>query len=600
MGYAWYALGVMFMINVFNYIDRQSIGPAMEHIKRDFIASDFQMGLIVSAFMLVYAVVSLPMGFVSDRGSRTKVIALGAFVWSIATTVSGFMKGFWSFFTMRAIVGTGEGLYAPSGTALISDYFPQSKRNLAISIFMAAMIVGGAISLVVAGIILTKTDHFDIEKVGTLVPYQIEQKAENWIYKGAYETKDRRAAFDFKSSGSDELLTVKLDWPKPEKEADEYTKLFNIHFSKTSGDQAAQLSESDLGFAKSIVGMIRENEGAGLEETRAPLEKMPEGIVFTDEYKDRISYDAAKKELVFKGIMTNEDKKALSEFSKESKYINSLHEIYVNSEYNFRASDNWRWIFWLLGPPGLIFAAMAFFLREPVKGGTENYLSEAEAKKLDSEAKPDIRTLYKTPSLVIMVISNILATFCAGGLMTWLFPYVERFKGIDSSTAAIKMGPIVIVFAVLGVIISGLLADWLFKRTKKGNNIIIGGSLLLAIPFLYIFIGSHNYLVMVASISGCMFFMSMIQGPQNALLMSIVEPKLRATLNAIHILLIHVLGDAISPMIIGYLSDKHDLQYALMIIPVFFILAMIGFFVAGHYVPDDLKRLEERMKKQVA
>ena len=110
------------------------------------------------------------------------------------------------------------------------------------------------------------------------------------------------------------------------------------------------------------------------------------------------------------------------------------------------------------------------------------------------------------------------------------------------------------------------------------------------------FLMAKTEVALLSSISIGMFFLSWINGPQNALLMSLVEPKLRATLNAVHILLIHLLGDALSPMVIGYLSDRRSLYFALMITPLFLLAGMVGFGLAGKFVPADLKAMEKRMK----
>ncbi|MFA6448478.1 MAG: MFS transporter [bacterium] len=631
IGYAWYALFVMFMINLVNYLDRLSIGPAMEHIKRDFVVTDAKMGLIAGSFMMVYAIVSLPMGLVSDRTKfgRTKVVALGAAVWCVATTCSGFAKSFWQFFFLRSSVGSGEGIYAPSGTAIITDYFPAAKRNIAISIFMSAMVVGGAIAMVIAGVILDKTDRFDLKKMSSLAPYKINETVNGWQYKGLGETKEKKAEFRFTSPENGAALSLVMSKPKlpkpakpagaftkfvksvlslvhikpkPSKPADAYTKLFNVDFkvADKSGDRKPTPAEKTA--AQAIVKGIGTLEGAQLKETRQALATWPAHLKkqIPKKYKNIFFYDREKKELVFHGPMTKQDKIELMLISDNAQYANSLIELFNQSNFNYRRSDNWRWIFWILGPPGLLFAFMAFFLREPVKGGTETYLTEDEAKQIDAAARPSIWELAKNKSVVLMILGNILVTFCVGALTIWIFPFVERFKNMDSSEAAMKVGPVVILFTVAGVILSGLFADKLFKKTKRANNIIMVVSILAGIPFMYGFLYSNNYIIMVGSVSLCMFFLSMINGPQNALLMSLIEPKLRATLNAVHILLIHVLGDAISPFIVGYYSDKYNLQFALAVLPVFLVLGCILFAAAGYFVPGDLKALEQRMRKQLA
>ncbi|HOX28797.1 MAG TPA: MFS transporter, partial [bacterium] len=434
----------------------------------------------------------------------------------------------------------------------------------------------------------------------TLMPYKQSEKIGGWQYVGMRETILKRVSFNFKETGSGDVIALELSKPKPDKPADAYTKLFNIHFIAKRKSGEAPISDEEKAFAAKMTKNIAEREGLNLKETRKPLEKEPLHFVIPAKYKDKLFYDGSKKELVFRGVMTSADKKELMKISDNPQYSTSLIEIYNQSNYYFRRSDNWRWIFWILGPPGLIFALMAFFMREPVKGGTETYLTEKEALKLDKEAKPSIMRIFKTPSVVLMIIANILATFCVGGLTTWLFPFVERFKGIESSEASIKMGPIVILFTVAGVIVSGILADKLFKKTKRSHNILIAFSIIAALPFMYIFLYTTNRLMLVGSISICMFFLSWINGPQNSLLVSLVEPKLRASLNAVHILLIHVLGDAISPLIIAHFSDRYSLQVALSIVPIFLISGCILFAVAGIFVPKDLADLELRMKSEAA
>jgi len=100
----------------------------------------------------------------------------------------------------------------------------------------------------------------------------------------------------------------------------------------------------------------------------------------------------------------------------------------------------------------------------------------------------------------------VLVTYCTGGLITWLFPFVERYKGIESSAAGMKFGPYVVGSMVLGVIVSGIAADKLAKKTPYGNNIILVLSILLATPFLYMFLTAKTESMLLFSISIGMFF----------------------------------------------------------------------------------------------
>lgn len=622
IGYAWYALFVMFAINMFNYIDRLSIGPAMEHIKRYFDVTDAKMGLILGAFTFVYAIVSLPMGFLSDRGKRTRFVGLGALVWSISATISGFGRTFWGFFGARAAVGSGEGIYAPTGTAIVADYFPRNQRATAISIFMSAMLIGGAVAVVIAGLILDKTDKFDLKRMAYLVPIRQGADLEGWKYEGLHQTRDRLVSFDFKK-GVD-TLSIVLSKPDLKKEADARTALFNVDYRLNEKNEKSEPAGEQKRFADSVVRIMQDREDDDMQAVGAPLKKMPSSsdpkekrksffcrllpffcvapsrFEIPKEYKNILVYDKEKKELTYKGIMTLKDKKVLRNLSDNPEYQKALISIYNDSAFHYRRSDNWKWIFWIVGPPGLIFAFLAFLLREPVKGGTEEYLSEAEALKLSGKGKINYSPLWRTPSLVIMVFSNVIFTFGVGGLNMWLFPFVERYKDMESAEAAMKIGPVVIVAMLFGVILSGIVADKMFKKTKRAYNIIIFAAVILGAPFLYVFMLSNNYRALIASVAVGMFFLSWVNGPQNALLVSVVDPKLRATMNAIHILLIHVLGDGPAPIIIGFLSDKYSLKFAFLTLPMIMVVGAVGFMIAGIFVPRDLQRLEERMKKQAA
>ncbi len=590
--YSWYALFVMVMINTSNYVDRLSIGPAMEHLKRYFSASDTQLGWILGAFTFVYAIISLPMGFASDRGKRTFFVGLGALVWSISATTSGFCKSFIGFFAARAAVGAGEGIYAPSGTALIADYFPRNKRATAISIFMSAMLIGGALAIIVAGVILKKTDKFDLERMAKLTPYSQGEQIGDCVYNGLHQTKDRLVSYDFDCGGKP--LSVVLSNIDKKHEADARTMLFNVDYRAGEGEPEDSLLE----FAASFTETVRDREDDDLQLVTADLKGLPAHFKLPPQYADKLAFDEKAGLLAYKGIMSKDDLQALREISDMPEYQKAVISISNESKFYFRRSDNWKWIFWILGPPGLIFALMAFMLREPVKGGTEDYLTESQAAAINAKGKIDYSPLWKTPSLVIMVFSNVIFTAAIGGLNMWLFPFVERYKGMESSEAAMKIGPIVVVAMLVGVVLSGIVSDMMFKKNKRAYNWIIFVCILAGIPFIYVFIMSDNYLAIVGAIAVGMFLLSWVNGPQNTLLVSVVDPKLRATMNAIHILLIHVLGDGPSPIIIGYLSDQYSLKFAFMWLPVAMLVGAVGFMIAGIFVPNDLKKLEQRMTGQ--
>ncbi len=148
---AWFALTVLFLINMVNFFDRLIIGAVGEPIRREFELSDASLGLLSTAFTLLYAFVGIPFGRLADRVPRKNILAAGVFVWSLLTFASGFARNFWQVFLLRLGVGIGEASCAPAATSLISDLFPEEKRARAMSIFMLGLPVGIALSFWVSG-----------------------------------------------------------------------------------------------------------------------------------------------------------------------------------------------------------------------------------------------------------------------------------------------------------------------------------------------------------------------------------------------------------------------------------------------------------------
>ena len=144
-GYARYVLVVMVGINFLNYMDRWVAAAASPLVQKEFHLSDTLIGLLGSAFLLVYAVAALPFGYWADRGVRRTVIGVGVAIWSVATLFTGFARNFAQLFLSRSVLGIGEASYYPAGTSLLGDYFPRHLRGRVMSIWSAGSAVGIAL-----------------------------------------------------------------------------------------------------------------------------------------------------------------------------------------------------------------------------------------------------------------------------------------------------------------------------------------------------------------------------------------------------------------------------------------------------------------------
>jgi MFS family permease len=154
-GYSWYALGVLFLVYVVNFVDRQILSILANDIKADLKLDDAQLGFLYgTAFAIFYALFGIPLGRLADSWSRTRLLSLGLALWSSMTVLSGFAKNFATLTVARIGVGVGEASSAPTCYSLISDMFPARMRGLALGIFSAGLFTGSGLSLLIGGTIV--------------------------------------------------------------------------------------------------------------------------------------------------------------------------------------------------------------------------------------------------------------------------------------------------------------------------------------------------------------------------------------------------------------------------------------------------------------
>ena len=147
-------LGVLTGINLLNYLDRYVVSALLPDLKRaPLYLSDFQLGTLMSGFLVVYTLVAPLFGRIGDRGSRTRPIAIGVFLWSLATGLSGLVGSYFQLLGARAAVGIGEAAYVTIASSLLADYFPVRTRGRAFAIFNMAIPVGAALGYIVGGVV---------------------------------------------------------------------------------------------------------------------------------------------------------------------------------------------------------------------------------------------------------------------------------------------------------------------------------------------------------------------------------------------------------------------------------------------------------------
>ncbi|MBV8203320.1 MAG: MFS transporter, partial [Acidobacteria bacterium] len=154
---ARWALGVLTLINLFNYLDRYVPAALVEDLRRSELhVSDTQSGLLMSGFILVYMVTSPVFGALGDRGRRPRIVALGIALWSLATGLAGLARSFAGLLVARSAVGVGEAAYVTISPAMLADSFPRRERGRVFAIFNAATPIGAAAGYILGGLVASQ------------------------------------------------------------------------------------------------------------------------------------------------------------------------------------------------------------------------------------------------------------------------------------------------------------------------------------------------------------------------------------------------------------------------------------------------------------
>jgi MFS family permease len=158
--YRWYVLGVLVLVYVFNFLDRNILSILAERIKGDLGLSDDQMGFLYgTAFAVFYAIFGIPLGRLADVWDRRRLISIGLAVWSAMTALSGVARGFGELAGARIGVGVGEASANPAAYSKLSDWFPASMRATVLALYSTGIYIGGGIGIFLGGLIVERWDR---------------------------------------------------------------------------------------------------------------------------------------------------------------------------------------------------------------------------------------------------------------------------------------------------------------------------------------------------------------------------------------------------------------------------------------------------------
>jgi MFS transporter, Spinster family, sphingosine-1-phosphate transporter len=392
----WMALLVLTGINLLNYIDRYIFSALLPAIKADLGFTDTQLGFLGSGFIFAYLFISPVFGFLGDRGGRSKVMATGVMLWSVATAFSGIAMSYTTQMVTRIAVGLGESAYSVIAPSTIADHFPKSTRGKVFAIYAGAIPVGSALGYVLGGVL------------------------------------------------------------------------------------------------EPILG--------------------------------------------------------------------------------------WRHSFFVVGIPGCILAMLLFFMRDPKRGEADEEAGDVSADLVGEKLSlaQSYRVLLTNGGFMMTVLGYAAYTFVVGGMAFWMPTYIVRYFEVSLAKGNTVFGAVTVAGGFIGTLVGGWWADRMEKKSGNGFLKVCAFSMVAAVPLFFLTLSMTTF----SSFAIALFFMEialfLCMSPLDAAVLGYVRPSLRATAMALNVFLIHLLGDGISRVLMGAVSDASDLRAAIGLLP--WVLVLAGVF----------------------
>jgi MFS transporter, Spinster family, sphingosine-1-phosphate transporter len=480
------ALWLLLGINLFNYIDRQVLSAVLPKLELEASLFDpqdswlqFKLGSLTSAFMFAYLIFSPIFGWLGDRYSRWKLVAIGVILWSLASGGSGLATSFVMLLITRAFVGIGEAAYGPVAPSMLSDLYPVERRGRVLSLFYMAIPVGSALGFVLGGYV-----------AGTSL---------GW--RGAFQV--------VVIPGLILGVLCFLHLEPPRKQA-----------------PVRQSFKEYLGVVKSL----KNNRSFLMCST---------GMICTT--------------FVLGGMAT-----------------------------------------WM---PKYIFERQAQFQVREASFVELEKLKNSKGELLVPESVLDKLKPLENPE--VMNIADLklklIATLSQEEMEQYAFRLYDPFLAEDSTSLTmvnVTFGMIIVVGGLIATLLGGLAGDWARKKGIKGAYFKVAGwttilawPLFAAVEFLDF---PFAWFILFLSVL-CMFFNT---GPTNTILANVTRSNIRSTAFAVNILVIHLFGDAISPMIIGAIADVSTLGTALVIFSSLLGVGGLLWVLGAKYLDEDTERAE--------
>jgi len=225
---------------------------------------------------------------------------------------------------------------------------------------------------------------------------------------------------------------------------------------------------------------------------------------------------------------------------------------------------------------------LCLLLRDPPRGIQDQAAGQGKpaASRLRASISRDALLTYwkllRNKPYALTVLGYAAYTFGIGGLAVWMPAFLERARGISRSEATVNFGTIVVITGFIGTFVGGWMGDYFAKNSRQAYLWLSAYATLAAAPFVWLAITTTSTTMYTAYMVTAQLCLFLSTGPINAAIINLVIASERATAIALSVFAIHVLGDAISPLIVGAISDASSLATAMQILPV---AVLVGGFV---------------------
>ncbi len=249
-------------------------------------------------------------------------------------------------------------------------------------------------------------------------------------------------------------------------------------------------------------------------------------------------------------------------------------------------TSHWGWqtAFFAVAPPGVLLGLACFIRRDP----------REQIERLKQQRRATLRDylgLVRIRSYVLNTLAMTALTFAIGGMAFWVPGYLQ-YRGLPPSSRIIFGG--ILVFAGLtATLLGGFTGDFLRKRFAGSYFLVSGIGIMIAFPFSVAMLFTPfpaAWVMMFIAI----FFLFFNTGPSNTALANVTDPSVRATAFALNILIIHALGDAAAPPLIGVVADRTNMNAAFLVVSAMMLVAGVLWLWGTKFLPSDTAAIEAR------